>query len=273
MVNDRDPRNDLGAWLGEKLRTAREAAGYTSQDALARALGFDRTTINKAETGASPPTLDVASRITARLPELCNGLYADLAALARRANGNGSIPDWFADWVEIEAKASVLRWWTPLLIPGLLQTEEYARAVLSTWRRSSGEEVEAKVAARLDRQAILAHIDYRVLIDESVLRRRIGGPDVMAGQLDHLAAVAARPNITIQVVPETAGAYAGLSGVFGIADIPGEADAAYLETGVLGITVREPTLVDSAARMFDDMRDEALPRSRSLELIAEVERP
>ena len=115
MTSDRDPRSDLGAWLGAKLRSAREAAGYTSQDALARDLGFDRTTINKAETGASPPTLDVASRITTRFPELCNGLYIDLAALARRANGHGSIPDWFADWVEIEARASIVRWWTPLL--------------------------------------------------------------------------------------------------------------------------------------------------------------
>lgn len=228
MANDRDPRNDLGAWLGDKLRTAREAAGYTSQDALARELGFDRTTINKAETGASPPTLDVASRITARFPGLCNGLYADLATLARRANGNGSIPDWFSDWVEIEAKASVLRWWEPSLIPGLLQTEDYARAVLSSWRRSSDEEVEAKVATRLDRQAILAHVDYRVLIDESVLHRRVGGPRVMAGQLDHLVAMGARPNITIQVVPEAAGAYAGLSGAFAVANIPGEADIAYL---------------------------------------------
>jgi DNA-binding XRE family transcriptional regulator len=273
MTSDRDPRSDLGAWLGDKLRSAREAAGYTSQDALARDLGFDRTTINKAETGASPPTLDVASRITTRFPELCNGLYIDLAALARRANGHGSIPGWFADWVEIEAKASVLRWWEPLLIPGLLQTEDYARAILSSWRRDGADDVEAKVAARLQRQAVLASVDYRVLIDESVLRRRIGGPDVMAGQLDHLLAMGARPNITIQVVPEAAGAYAGLSGAFGIADIPGEADVAYLETGVQGITLREPTLVDTAARMFDGLRDEALPRSTSAELIAEVERP
>jgi len=75
----------------------------------------------------------------------------------------------------------MLRWWTPLLIPGLLQTEGYARAVLSSWRRDGADEVEAKVIARLDRQAILANVDYRVLIDESVLHRRIGSPDVMAG--------------------------------------------------------------------------------------------
>lgn len=74
MANDRDPRSDLGVWLGEKLRIAREAAGYTSQDALARDLGFDRTTINKLETGVRPPSDDVAGKIAARFPDLCNGI-------------------------------------------------------------------------------------------------------------------------------------------------------------------------------------------------------
>ena len=74
------------------------------------------------------------------------------------------------------------------------------------------------------------------------------------------------------MVPGDASAYAGLSGAFAVAEVPGEAHAAYLETGIQGITVRDPTLVSSAARMFDDLRDEALSRSRSLELMAEVEK-
>ncbi len=203
-------------------------------------------------------------------PDLCNGLYVRLAGIARRSNG--PIPGWFADWVEIEAKATILRWWEPLLIPGLLQTEDYARAVLSTWRRDSPDEVEAKVAIRLGRQSVLASADFRVLLDESVLHRRIGAPEVMAMQLEHLLTMGARPNITIQVIPGAAGAYAGLTGAFAVAEVPGESPTAYLETGVQGITVRDPTLVSSAARMFDDLRDEALSRSRSLELIAEVEK-
>ena len=94
-----------------------------------------------------------------------------------------------------------MRWWEPLLIPGLLQTEDYARAVLS---------------------------------DESVLHRRIGAPEVMAMQLEHLLTMGARPNITIQVIPGAAGAYAGLTGAFAVAEVPGESPTAYLETGVSG---------------------------------------
>jgi DNA-binding XRE family transcriptional regulator len=271
MANDRDPRGDLGVWLGEELRCARLAAGYTSQDQFARELGFDRTVIVKAETGARPPSEDIAGRIAVMFPDLCNGLYVRLASIARKSNG--PIPGWFADWVEIEAKATILRWWEPLLIPGLLQTAEYARAVLSTWRRDTADEVEAKVAIRLARQSVLANADFRVLLDEPVLHRRIGAPEVMAMQLEHLLTMGARPNITIQVIPGAAGAYAGLSGAFAVAEVPGESAAAYLETGIQGITVRDPTLVSDAARMFDDLRDEALSRSASLELIAEVEKP
>jgi hypothetical protein len=166
-----------------------------------------------------------------------------------------------------------LRWWEPLLIPGLLQTEDYARAVLSTWRRDTADEVEAKVAIRLARQSVLASADFRVLLDEPVLHRPIGPPEVMAMQREHLLTMGARPNITIQVIPGAAGAYAGLSGAFAVAEVPGESAVAYLETGIHGITVRDPTLVSDAARMFDDLRDEALSRSASLELIAEVEKP
>jgi DNA-binding XRE family transcriptional regulator len=113
---------------------ARLSAGYTSQDQFARELGFDRTVIVKAETGARPPSEDIAGRIAERFPDLCNGLCVWLASIARKSNG--PIPGWFADWVEVEAKATILRWWEPLLIPGLLQTEDYARAVLP-WRESA----------------------------------------------------------------------------------------------------------------------------------------
>jgi DNA-binding XRE family transcriptional regulator len=97
MANDRDARGDLGVWLGEELRCARLAAGYTSQDQFARELGFDRTVIVKAETGARPPSDDMAGRIAEMFPDLCNGLYVRLAGIARKSNG--PIPGWFADWV------------------------------------------------------------------------------------------------------------------------------------------------------------------------------
>ncbi|HEX6524873.1 MAG TPA: helix-turn-helix transcriptional regulator [Streptosporangiaceae bacterium] len=78
MTNDHDPRSDLGAWLGEELRNVRLAAGFATQDALARDLGFERTTINKAETGAAPPSHDVAARLAERLPGLAGGKFIEL---------------------------------------------------------------------------------------------------------------------------------------------------------------------------------------------------
>jgi hypothetical protein len=109
-----------------------------------------------------------------------------------------------------------------------------------------------------------------VLLDESVLTRRIGSPETMVGQIDHLAMMGTRPNITIQVVPEAAGAYAGLSGAFSVATVPGESEVAYLDTAVQGMTVRDPALVARTALMFDDLRDEAFPRPGSLRLISEA---
>jgi hypothetical protein len=159
----------------------------------------------------------MAARIAEMFPGLCDGLYVRLAGIARKSNG--PIPGWFADWVEIEARATILRWWEPLLIAGLLQTEDYARAVLSTWRRDSADEVGAKVAIRVGRQSVLASADFRVLLDEPVLYRRIGAPEVMAVQLEQLLVMGARPNITIQVIPAAAGDYAGLTGAFAVAEV------------------------------------------------------
>ena len=163
--------------------------------------------------------------------------------------------------------------WQPALIPGLLQTSEYARAILASWRLDTDGDIEAKLAARIDRQAILDRgepPDLCALLDESVLHRCIGSAEITAGQLEHLAQMARRPNVTIQLVPEEAAAYAGLSGAFWVAMAAGGQRAAHLETGVQGMTIIEPALVRDAARLFEMLRSDALPWTRSLELIAEA---
>ncbi len=96
MANERDPKSDLAVWLGEQLREARLAAGMTSQDALARDLGYDRTTINKVETGASPASDDLAVRIAKRFPGAAGGKFVDLSDVARRMAAKASKhPGWF----------------------------------------------------------------------------------------------------------------------------------------------------------------------------------
>ena len=147
MANDRDPRSDLGAWLGEELRGARTDAGYKSQDQLARELGFDRTVIVKAESGSRPPSEDVAAKIAERFPGLANGLYG---LRGSRGKSNGPIPGWFADWLKREREATSVRIWQPIIVPGLLQTADYARALFIGERSDLGDDaLDELVAARL----------------------------------------------------------------------------------------------------------------------------
>ena len=158
-------------FLGTELRRARIAAGFASQDSLAARLGFDRTVINRAETGSRPPTSDV-------LAAWCDAcgldpeLFARLGLLAR--NGDGPIPTWFEDWLEAERAAVMLRIWQPLIVPGLLQTADYARALfLAGQTDTSDDAIDALVNARLARQAVFEAAEPPetvVVLDESVLR-------------------------------------------------------------------------------------------------------
>ena len=204
-------------------------------------------------------------------PDLCNGLYMRLAGIARKSNG--PIPGWFADWVEIEAKATSLRWWEPLLIPGLLQTEDYARAVLSTRPHTSADEIEELVTARLARQALLARADpplLYVLLDEGVLHRPVGMPEVMAVQLARLADLSEQTCVTLQVIPYSAGAHIGLQGGFAIADLPDLPGIVFLDSVADGQTVEDVAIVSQVTQRFDALRAEALPRGASRDMIRKV---
>jgi transcriptional regulator with XRE-family HTH domain len=272
MANDRDPRSDLGAWLGEELRRARIAAGYSSQDALARDLGYDRTLINKLETGERPPSDVVAGKVAERFPSLCNGLYEQLAGVARRAaSGTSKYPGWFGKvWLPIERDCTSLRWWEPILIPGLLQTPDYARALFRAWNpASSDEDLDALTSGRLERQNILdssSPPDLRVVLDEPVLHRLIGSPKIMHAQLEHLADMSCRPAVTVQVIPAQ-GAHGGLLGAFILADPAG---SVYLETAVEAQITEDAAIRERAALIFDRLTRDALPRGASRDLISKV---
>jgi len=271
MANDRDPRSDLGAWLGDELRSARLGAGYTSQDQLARELGFDRTVIVKAETGARPPSEDVAAKIAEMFPELCNGLYAQLAAIARKSNG--PIPGWFADWLTREREASSIRIWQPIIIPGLLQTADYARALFVGERKSIDDDaLDELVAARLARRGIFDKPEpphLWVVLDESALHRLIGSPKIMHEQLAFVAEMSERSYISVQVVPASVGAHAGLASAFMIGSVDGEPDLLLVEA-VEDQTIRDQEVVRKAAVAFDLVRGDTLARGASQDLILKV---
>jgi len=167
-----------------------------------------------------------------------------------------------------------LRLFEHTLIPGLLQTEDYARAVLETHPNTSVDVIEERITARMARQDVLTREDppppiLWVLLDENVLNREVGGPRIMYGQLMHLAEVAQRPNVTVQVIPSTV-VHPGLLGAFAIAELDGMSPIVYLETGHDGQTIEDP---DVGARMsvrFDALRTEALTGRASLSLIEKV---
>lgn len=252
-------------YLGSELARARVAAGFSSQQALADHLGFDRTVITKAETGERPPSLDVLAKL-AEATSLDRDLFERMTEFVRSADG--PVPDWFAPWLEREREAHTLRLWQPIILPGLLQTTEYARALFIA-EGATPDHADELVAERLERQAILDRADAPnviAVLDESVLHRLIGSTPIMHEALTHLADMAERPSVSIGIVPASTGANAGLSGGFQLASCDGAPDVLNM-TGVEDVTEETRSLVRRAVRIFDLVRDEALPRAASRELI------
>jgi transcriptional regulator with XRE-family HTH domain len=260
------------AFFGAELRRARVTAGM-SQEQLGRALSFSGDLIGKVETCERAPSPEFAAGCDGVFPHL-DGLFTRLIALARR--WDGPYPQWFRDWVEAERQASSLRWWEPMLVPGLLQTADYARALFRAWQPggTTDDELEELVSARIERQAILDHPqppELWVVVDEAVLHRLIGSRKIMHDQLLSLADTSCRPSVTVQVVPAEVGAHAGLLGAFIVASFDeGEPSMLYLETAAQGQTVERSAQVKKAALAFDRLRAEALPRGASRDLIGKV---
>lgn len=266
--NGRDPATNPAAHLGGELRRIRLDAGFESQEALASALGFDRSVIGKAEQGDRPPTDDVLAKWceTCGVPGAVRGMLDRMVVLARSAGG--PVPRWFEDWLDAERQAHILRLWSPVLVPGLLQTAEYARA-LFVGTGVDSETAEEMAAARLARQAILDRPDpphVVVMLDEPVLHRLIGSPQIMADQLVHIVEVSERLNVSVQVIPSETGANAGLSGAFDLASGDGAPEVLRMEA-VEDVTAETRMLVRKAANIFERVRADALPRTASRALI------
>lgn len=200
---------------------------------------------------------------------LDDDLFGRLAVLARR--GHGPVPTWFEDWLKAEGEAHSLRIWQPLIIPGLLQTPEYARALFVA-AGADDARADEMVEVRMERQAILDRADpphVVTVLDENVLHRLIGSAAIMGDQLGHVADMAGRANMVVQVVPSAHGATAGLSGGFSLASCDGAPDVLRMEA-VEDVTEERRPLVRHAAVVFDLVRGDALPREESRTLIVEA---
>lgn len=247
----------LGLW-GTELRYYRTKAGL-SQEELGERVNYSAKTVSAVETGRLAPSPDFAER--------CDTEFETDGALTRwrdKLVGRSVLPEWFRPWVGVEAESTMLRGYEDYVMPGLAQTEAYARAVL-------GRD-EATVAARLERQQILYREDpppptLRLVIEESVLNRPIGDAAVMAEQVEHLIALVELPHVNIQVIPM--GAYATGSGSFALTTTP-EGTVLYLDTAARGFVVDSKEDVEAVEVVFDTILAETLPQRASLDLMKEM---
>ncbi|PZF94638.1 XRE family transcriptional regulator [Micromonospora deserti] len=253
--------------FAEELRLARFTSEM-SQSALAEALSYSAALVAKVETRERRPSQDFARRCDAVF-----GTDGRFERIQKRINEETVVP-WFRDWVGIEQEATALRTFEPLCVPGLLQTEGYARALLSGGGLFAPDEIDQQVTARIDRQGVLTRDRpplLSVVVDEHLLRRRIGGPEVMRDQLRHLVKVGSTlPRVRIQVVPTSAGAYVGLGGPFVIATAPQGEDLVYLAGQRHGQVIDRADYVRQMVEVWESIRGEALSQQQSLDLMAEV---
>jgi transcriptional regulator with XRE-family HTH domain len=260
--DERDVQSGVALFAAE-LAAVRTAAGLSQRD-LADKINFSDSLVAMIERQRRVPSLPFAVACDTALGT--PGTFARLQLHARAT----PLPTWFRPWAEIEATATQLRMFEHSIIPGLLQTEEYARAVLSVQPNVTADELAEIVTARMDRQAVLSRTPPPLLwavIDELALHRPIGGAKVMSEQLMLLAHLSEQPNVTLQIIPASSPAHCGLAGAFALADIDGAAHALYLETAASGYISESAPVVSAAILTFDTLRSEALPRGASRDLI------
>ncbi|MDX2519038.1 MULTISPECIES: helix-turn-helix domain-containing protein [Streptomyces] len=265
--------------LGKRLRQLREQAGVSFDDA-ARAIEVTALTVRrmeKAEVGLRIPYVKELLRTYG----VSGGEIEDFLALAREANQPGwwhkfrdVLPEWFSAYVSLESEAAVIRLYEPQYVPGLLQTHDYAAALMRVgFPNAAPEDVDRRVALRLRRQDLLAKPEAPAvwaILDETVLRRPVGGPEVMRAQIDRLAEATDRPKVRIQIMRFAAGPHPGAYGPFhyfrfGFSELP---DIVYTE-GLAGAQyVDQPADVVTYLEVLDRMSVQAEPVARTRDILA-----
>ncbi|MEV7788833.1 helix-turn-helix transcriptional regulator [Streptomyces sp. NPDC088106] len=265
MVNIQtlDPTASPLDYYGWELRRQREAHGL-KQGQLGEIIFCTGSLIGQIETTKKVPTRDFSERVDAALGT--DGLFSRLIGLVLRSQ----LPTWFQPYAELEAKATYISTYQAQLVHGLLQTEEYARAVLAT---GMPDDLEGLVAARVERQRILERelppLAW-VVLDEAVLHRPIGGHEVMRRQLAHLLKFTGRRWMHVQVLPNKAGAHSSLAGSFTAMRFENDPDIVYTEDVISGHMTANPETVKEAALRYARVQAAALSTEESAELIARL---
>lgn len=254
-------------FLVDELRRARMAAGLSQED-LGRLISYSASHVSAIELGTRAPRADYLTAVDEALHT--GGLFQRV--LQEVVSLDLALP-WLRDWILVEREATALRWFEPLVVPGLLQTEAYARATLAG-EMLTPEEVDRLIASRLGRQTVLTRDRPPLLVavlDESILHRNAyDNAATMAEQLDHLATSAEMPNVQVHIVPTSVGMHLGLSGAFIIAETPDGGHVAHADGPLTAQITERPVDLAILAARWERIRGEALPRGQSLDLIRKV---
>ncbi|MFC3980670.1 helix-turn-helix domain-containing protein [Streptosporangium jomthongense] len=264
---DPNPKTPLAA-LGLALRRYREASGFT-QEQLADRVSYSHSQVGQVERAGRRPSemfIQQCDQVLGTKGALID-MFKEVVAEVRGA------PTWFRSWMEVEALAASIQSWEPLVVPGLLQTAEYAHAVISGNVMTNEEQVEELTKLRMGRQSILQTSNAPLLwvvMDETVLMRPIGGKDVMRRQVERLLEAVKSPRIRVQIVPVAQGSTYGLLGGFVIAQIPGEADKVYLESPGMARITDAPEIVREISANYSSLRSEAESQRGSISIMKEM---
>jgi transcriptional regulator with XRE-family HTH domain len=264
--------------LGAELRRLREEAELTI-DRVAEALECSQSKISRIETGqVSATPRDVRDMLA--LYRVSDADREAIVQIAREARQRGwwqkfvDVPDGVPAYVGLEAAATSIDIYMALIVPALLQTADYARAVIGAVRPDlPAAEIDRRVELRLHRQALLDQErppTLRVLLDDTVLRRAVGGPAVMAAQRRRLLKDADRPAVTLRVLPTEAGAHAGMDGPFTIFGFPAaaERDVVALDSAADALYLEDADDLRRYRRVFELLLPAALTPEESAALIA-----
>jgi transcriptional regulator with XRE-family HTH domain len=251
-------------FYGEELRLRREAAGLT-QSELGERVICSGSLIAHFEAGRRKPRPDLAERLDAALGT--EGFFVRML----RTLDTFRFADHFAAAADAEQLATVIEEYAPILVPGILQTEAYARAVFRAYQpQAHPDELETKVVNRLRRADILAdHASPHVwvILGENVLGTAVGGPAVMAEQLRHVAALGRSGRVLTQVVPRSVGAHGAMGSMLSLMRFADEPDLAYVEGTHTGVLHDDPAVVGRCRYAYDLARAAALPPEASLALL------
>jgi transcriptional regulator with XRE-family HTH domain len=265
--------------VGAKLRRLRTDLGLSREEA-AEAIRASEWKIHRLENGQvgfkERDLVDLLARYEVSDPDE----VSELLAMAKEANAPGwwqrytdVLPQWFRAYVDLESVAALIRTYEGQLVPGLLQTDDYMRAVIhGAHLDESVEEVGRRVRLRMARQTLLTREQAPRLwavVDEAALRRPVGGREVMRGQLERLIEAAKLPNVTLQVLGFDSGAHPGMVGSFSVLRFPEQElpDVVYLEHLTSASYLSKPDEVDRYLHVMESICVRAAPPERTVELL------